>query len=157
MATAADILGPTWQAKIPERWTNHYQCLCAERDRLCARDCSAPEGLQPKVDDLTEGASEESERSIALVTSFATQEVLFEVMDAIRRIERDSYGICELTGEPIEPQRLEAIPWARYSLKGQEELEKDGLMRKLALPALQLMGGVSRTAELESDEEEKVD
>ena len=155
MSTTADILGAKGQARIPQRWANHYQWLCAEMDRLSARDCSVPEVLQSKVDDLTEGASEESERSISLVTSFATQEILFEVLDAIRRIERGSYGICEVTGEPIEPLRLEAIPWARYSLRGQEELEKNGLMRKLALPPLQLMGEV-RTAELESDEEENV-
>jgi RNA polymerase-binding transcription factor DksA len=33
-------------------------------------------------------------------------------LEALRRIERGTYGICEISGEPIEEKRLQAIPWA---------------------------------------------
>jgi hypothetical protein len=71
------------------------------------------------------------------VNAAATREVLHEVLEALRRIERGTYGICEITGEPIEEKRLQAIPWARYSFAGQDDLEKGGFGRKTGLPPLE--------------------
>ena len=52
------------------------------------------------------------------------QDVLFEIDEAIRRIENGTYGICEMTDEPINIERLEALPYVRHSIKAQSELEK---------------------------------
>ena len=43
------------------------------------------------------------------------QEKLYEIEAALKRIDDGSYGICELTGQPIPKTRLDAIPWARFS------------------------------------------
>ena len=137
MATAADILGVHRSSKIVARWVKHYQRLCAERDRLLERDGSSVEISNVKMDDLGEAASEESQRCLALVAARATQTSIVDVLEAIRRIERGTYGICELTGEPIEAERLRAIPWTRYSLQGQKDLEKAGFGARHALPALE--------------------
>src|SRR6266436_613089 len=150
MATAADILGLTRKSKIPARWAKHHHQLCAERDKLLARDCSASEFPAVKLDDLTDAASEESQRSISLVAASATQATIFEVLGALNRIERGTYGICELTGEPIETERLEVIPWTRYSFAGQNELEKSGAARKHTVPALT---SVTDAADGEDDDE----
>ena len=72
------------------------------------------------MDDLGEAAAEESQRCLSLVAARATQSNLVDVLDAIRRIERGTYGICEMTGKRIEAERLRAIPWTRYSLGGPE-------------------------------------
>ena len=53
-----------------------------------------------------------------------------------QRIECGSYGICEITGKPIEAKRLSLIPWACYSCTGQKELERQGFGWKPGLPAL---------------------
>lgn len=45
---------------------------------------------------------------------------LSEIESALARIERGTYGICEETEEPIEPERLLAIPWTRLSIEGAE-------------------------------------
>ena len=45
------------------------------------------------------------------------------IEDAIRRIDNDDYGICAMCEDSIEIKRLEAIPWARYCLVCQEEME----------------------------------
>ena len=140
MATAAQILGVHANGKIPARWARHYQRLCAERDRLAARDCCAPETARAKLDDLTESASDEAEMNLSFVAASATKDTIFEVLAALRRIERGTYGICELTGQPIEGQRLEAIPWARYSLEGQQQLEGAGEVLKRTVPRLQSLG-----------------
>jgi len=45
---------------------------------------------------------------------------LLEVEYALVRIDAGSFGLCEETEEPIEPERLKAIPWTRLSIEGAE-------------------------------------
>lgn len=51
---------------------------------------------------------------------------LMEIESALSRIEKGLYGICEETEEPIEPDRLLAIPWTRLSIEGAEIRESIG-------------------------------
>jgi DnaK suppressor protein len=51
---------------------------------------------------------------------------LMEIEMALGRIESGSYGICEETEEPIETDRLLAIPWTRLSIEGAELRESMG-------------------------------
>ena len=147
-----NILHTNRKSKIPTRWAKHYQQLCAERDKLLARDCSASEFPAVKLDDLTDAASEESQRSLSLVAATATQATIFEVLAALHRIERGTYGVCELTGEPIENDRLEVIPWTRYSFTGQNELEKAGLNRKRAIPSLESLSDAESAGDDEAED-----
>ena len=39
---------------------------------------------------------------------------------ALARIEQGCYGICQETGELIEPERLMALPWTSLSIEGAE-------------------------------------
>lgn len=48
-----------------------------------------------------------------------------EIDEALSRMENQSYGVCEETGEPIEEKRLQAIPWTRLSLEGAEVRERE--------------------------------
>lgn len=45
---------------------------------------------------------------------------LLEIESALSRIENGTYGFCEETEEPIEADRLLAIPWTRLSIEGAE-------------------------------------
>jgi RNA polymerase-binding transcription factor DksA len=65
----------------------------------------------------------DSEFAISLMSN--EQEALTEIEEAIQRINDGTYGICELTGNPIEPQRLMAVPFARFSIEGQKQMEKE--------------------------------
>ncbi|MDR1303053.1 MAG: TraR/DksA C4-type zinc finger protein [Puniceicoccales bacterium] len=53
-----------------------------------------------------------------------------EVQDAIDRIVNGTYGICEITGEEIAAERLEAVPFTRYSVRGQREFERKMALRR---------------------------
>lgn len=64
------------------------------------------------------------DREFALSMVSNEQDVLYEIAEALRRIEEKTYGVCEITGDPIEEERLKAIPHTRYSLKAQAEIEK---------------------------------
>jgi DnaK suppressor protein len=48
---------------------------------------------------------------------------LFEIEQALGRIEVGTFGVCEETEEVIEPERLKAIPWTRLSIEGAEMRE----------------------------------
>ena len=64
-------------------------------------------------------------------TAIAQREKLLielrEMDKALKRIDEGNYGVCEETGEPIEADRLMAIPWTKLSIEGAETREK---MRK---------------------------
>src|SRR2546421_13092467 len=49
--------------------------------------------------------------------------VLQQVRDALRRIDEGTFGRCVVDGGPIEPKRLEAVPWTPNCLKHQRLLE----------------------------------
>ena len=48
-----------------------------------------------------------------------------EIADAIERMKKGSYGTCEITNKAIPAARLIAVPFTRYSLEGQKELERN--------------------------------
>jgi RNA polymerase-binding transcription factor DksA len=52
------------------------------------------------------------------------QKYLEQVDDALARIEDGTYGICKVTGEPIDIERLEEVLVAKYSVKGKEIMER---------------------------------
>jgi len=156
MATSADILGTQTRTRIPARWARHYRRLCAERDKLLERDGFSSESFQPKLDDLADAASQETERSLSLVAASATHGMMLDITEAIRRIERGTYGTCEITGEPIPAERLNSVPWARYSLEGQRQIEESGWARRTALPSLEGFAGIE-SDKSENDGEEEAD
>ncbi len=48
--------------------------------------------------------------------------LLREIGDALQRIEQGTYGVCLECEEPISVKRLDAVPWARYCVKCQEQI-----------------------------------
>jgi RNA polymerase-binding protein DksA len=69
------------------------------------------------------------EQSLSLELMDSERKVIAEIDHALNRIEEGTYGICEVGGEPIPKQRLEAIPWARFCVSCARLLEK-GVMKR---------------------------
>ncbi|MBX7232792.1 MAG: TraR/DksA C4-type zinc finger protein [Caldilineales bacterium] len=83
------------------------------------------ESLQGEVDvDLDEGDPDviEREKSAALLSTLEAS--LASVEDALRAIDRGSYGVCERCGKPIPPERLEVKPDATMCVSCQTEVER---------------------------------
>lgn len=59
--------------------------------------------------------------------------MLKQVLAALTRIEDGTFGKCVVDGEPIEENRLEAVPWAPYCLKHQQALEESAGIRTPSL------------------------
>jgi len=51
-------------------------------------------------------------------------DVLYEIEEALRRIDQGEYGVCEMSGKPIERERLKVLPFARYCVAVQSEMER---------------------------------
>ncbi len=74
--------------------------------------------------DLADRASLETDRALELRTRDRERKLISKIDAALRRIEEDSYGFCEETGEPISVRRLEARPIATLSIESQERHER---------------------------------
>ena len=53
------------------------------------------------------------------------QALVGEIDQALQRIDRGEYGVCERCEEPIEERRLEAVPWARRCFADETAFEKE--------------------------------
>ncbi|MDX2017527.1 MAG: TraR/DksA C4-type zinc finger protein [Planctomycetota bacterium] len=73
---------------------------------------------------IAEQGSETYDQALALDLAAADRKLLKEIEDAIKRIDAGTYGICELTGKPIKAERLDELPWARYTIEAARELER---------------------------------
>ena len=74
--------------------------------------------------DLADRASTESDRTLELRTRDRQRKLISKIDSALKRIEEDTYGYCEDTGDPISLKRLEARPIATLSLEAQERHER---------------------------------
>jgi RNA polymerase-binding protein DksA len=70
------------------------------------------------------------EQEFALELLDSERKLIREIDDALQRIQDGSYGICEGTGKPIGKARLEAQPWARYSVEYARMLEQGTVKAK---------------------------
>jgi DnaK suppressor protein len=102
---------------------NGYRTLLLKkRSELLASAKGAPEALATSVQspDIVEFAVKTAEQDVTAVTASLRSQLLREVDNALGRYVRGTYGACEGCHEEIHPQRLKAIPWARYCLTCQE-------------------------------------
>ena len=92
-----------------------------ERKRLIElleTDCQAvgqrQDGNGHKSEDEAATESLESWRRLALEKCLREQ--MAEVEQALHKFEVGTYGLCDICGQPIAPERLEALPWANLCL-----------------------------------------
>ncbi len=74
--------------------------------------------------DLGDRAAVETDRALELRTRDRERKLLSKIDAALQRIDDESYGYCEETGDPIGVKRLEARPIATLSLEAQERHER---------------------------------
>jgi len=151
-ATLADILGissapapkPTVEyseSDVPSKFRKYYRLLIDLRNHVNALIAARKPGVlgatpAESSGDITkvhthmaDSATESFDRDFALSLVANEQEALTEIEDALQRIYNGSYGICEITGKPISTERLEAVPFTRYSVEGQAEYERQNRRR----------------------------
>ena len=73
---------------------------------------------------ISDTATDEELKELAFMNATRLREELALIEDAISRIKDGTYGICLKCSKPIPLHRLNAIPYARYCIKCQKEIEE---------------------------------
>ena len=81
-------------------------------------------GTTRNIPDISDRASEETDRALELRTRDRERKLISKIESALRRLENGEYGYCEETGDPISLKRLDARPIATLSLEAQERHER---------------------------------
>ncbi|MFQ5728866.1 MAG: TraR/DksA family transcriptional regulator [Waddliaceae bacterium] len=68
--------------------------------------------------------TDDFDRTITLEVTGREYEILRQIERALEKIDENTYGICDLTGEKIPNTRLEAVPYATMTVEAQEKMEK---------------------------------
>jgi DnaK suppressor protein len=103
-----------------------------------------------------DAGSDAYDRDFALSLLSQEQDSLYEIDEALKRIEHSTYGICEMSGKLIPHARLEALPFTRYTVECQAELEKRNRFQRVRQPVISLFG-LSEEEAAEEDEESGTD
>ena len=100
-----------------------------------------------------DAGSDAYDRDFALSLLSQEQDALYEIDEALKRIEVGTYGKCEMSGKPIPRARLEAIPFARFTVECQSQLEKQSKAARMR-PSVMSLFGLTEEEGAESEEEE---
>ncbi len=101
-----------------------------------------------------DAGSDAYDRDFALSLLSQEQDALYEIDQALKRIELGTYGICEMSGKQIPRARLEAIPFARFTVECQSQLEKQSKASRVRQSVTSLFGLTEDEAP-ETEEEEQ--
>jgi DnaK suppressor protein len=166
-ATSAAILGQNTtnhrgknigEIKVKPEWARFHKHLLELRDQLLKQMSGlAKESAQELAGyslHMADSGTDNFDRDFALSLLSSDQDAIYEIEEALKRIEKNTYGICELTGKPIPKARLEAIPWTRFTVQAQAQLEREGALRSRRLGAL---GTVDTVGVNEVEEEEEAE
>jgi RNA polymerase-binding transcription factor DksA len=166
VATSAAILGrPIAKAsagpdlkKVKPEWQKFCLHLLELRDQLTKQMSGlAEESAQEMAGyslHMADSGTDNFDRDFALSLLSSDQDAVYEIEEALKRIERKTYGVCELTGKVIPKARLEAIPWTRFTVEAQAQLEREGALKSRRLGSLGSIDSVGTTTDVDGDDEE---
>jgi len=75
--------------------------------------------------DIADKAESSYTKEFLLSLSDAERKQLFLIDEALKRIEKDEYGICQMCQKNISKKRLNAVPWAPHCIECQEKAEEE--------------------------------
>jgi RNA polymerase-binding transcription factor DksA len=153
-----DIVSAVTPEQIDPALRPRYQSLLQIRDYLIDQENqlqSQGEEVQPtdRQQADAESATSINLRDMAFARAMTYNELIEEVNEALSRIEQGTYGRCELTGKPIPADRLDAIPWTRFTAEAEAQLENEGRApAQFRLPEAGRLKSSSETIELSGGE-----
>jgi RNA polymerase-binding transcription factor DksA len=104
-----------------------------------------------------DAGSDAYDRDFALSLLSQEQDALYEIDQALKRIELGTYGTCEMSGKSISHARLEAIPFARFTVECQSKLEKQNKASRVRQSVTSLFGLTDEEGAEGEEEEAKSD
>ena len=146
--------------KVKTEWQKYYNRLLELREQLLRQmNGLAKESAEEMPGyslHMADSGTDNFDRDFALSLLSSDQDAVYEIEEALKRIEKKTYGVCELTGKSIPKARLNAIPWTRFTVAAQAQLEHDGALKSRRLGQLGSIDNASvAEVEEESDEPEE--
>lgn len=155
-------------AKGPVKMTpflkQQRQRLMALRDSILdsmagvAKDTlrSRPEGSEASAFGMhqADAGSDAYDKDFALSLLSQEQDALYEIEEALKRVDNGTYGVCEMSAKQIPHPRLEALPFARFTVECQTEVEKGRRFQRSRVPVTSLFGLTDSEGEGETETEE---
>ncbi|HYD01662.1 MAG TPA: TraR/DksA C4-type zinc finger protein [Phycisphaerales bacterium] len=125
----------TLKGKTPfnKKELDHYKQILLRKRAELMGDVENMEGAALKENSgslshlpqhVAEAGSDAYDQSLALDIADVDRKLIKEIDEAIGRIADASYGLCQVTGKAINKERLEELPWTRYSIEAAREHEK---------------------------------
>jgi RNA polymerase-binding protein DksA len=111
------------------------QLLITERAKLAdeiksiAKDAStsprdASGDLSAYTVHMADMAADTYDRELSMNIASSEQEILYQIDDALKRLDEGSYGICQQCNQPITMSRLKAVPYASLCIACQRSKEQ---------------------------------
>ncbi len=133
----AIVQEPTPKTRLSSADLHHYRELLLQKRKEILGNVSEIEGealrksrldasgdLSSMPIHMADLGTDNFEQEFSLELMDSERRLLVEIDDALNRITAGTYGICEGTGKPIAKARLEAQPWARYSVEYAKMMEQ---------------------------------
>jgi len=102
-----------------------------------------------------DAGSDAYDRDFALSLLAKEQDAIYEINEALKRIDSGMYGICEMSGETIFEERLEALPFTRFTVACQERLEREQRSGRWNRPVRSLFGLDETADDADDDRDEE--
>lgn len=102
-----------------------------------------------------DAGSDAYDRDFALSLLSQEQDALHEIEQALKRIDLGTYGTCEMSGKPIVQARLEALPFARYTVECQSQFEKQRRIQRSRTAVTSLFGLTENESSEDDDDSEE--
>ena len=117
---------------------------------------SRPEGSEASAFGMhqADAGSDAYDKDFALSLLSQEQDALYEIEEAIKRVAKGTYGVCEMSGKQISHLRLEALPFARCTVECQAQLEKNRHFQRSRVPVTSLFGLTDSESEADSEADE---
>ena len=118
-----------------EQLKQFRQLLIAERTKLAdeikaiARDVStsprdASGDLSAYTVHMADMAADTYDRELSMNIVSSEQEILYQIDDALKRLDDGSFGICQQCNQAIALSRLRAVPYASLCIECQRSKER---------------------------------
>lgn len=127
------------KSPYPRRELNKFRQILFEKRAQLVGDVSSMESkaltsgdsgsLSNVPQHMADQGSDTYDQTLALDLAASQRDLLKEIDAAIDRIDANTFGICEMLGKPINPERLEHTPWARFCIEAARQVERSGFAR----------------------------
>lgn len=124
---AAAKAGPAAKEALTRQEIAEISVLLNEMKTAIAKNVADKKNLdmlEPEVGDSIDQATQSLDKEILFELSDNERKMLRDIESALRKMEKNTYGLCEHCKNPIEKKRIKALPSARYCMACQSGSER---------------------------------